>query len=248
MRLILIRHGQSANNLLADSHGHDYAAYMAGRSSEPPLTAIGHQQAERLAEQLAAAAQWEASVRLAWVPQEHPIHTLYVSPMLRALQTAEPIARCLGLAPQVWVDLHEHGGIFTGNPEVGDVVGYPGLTRNEMADRFPAYVLSHDVGDDGWWRSGYEEMDFCYLRAQRVAQRLYALAEQAPEETIALVTHGTFLDNLMHALFVPGEVYDDRVHFSHLNTAVSRVDFSDGHLALRYLNRVDHLPLALVTR
>lgn len=248
MRLILIRHGQSANNRLAESNGHDYHAYMATRNPEPPLTEIGHQQAARLAEQFAAAGQWTTNLRLAWVPQEHPIHVLYVSPMLRALQTAAPIGRCLGLAPQVWVDIHEHGGVFTGTPELDTVVGYSGLSQAEMAAQFPGYTIPSEVGADGWWRGGYEEMDVCYARAQRVAKQLYALAEAHPDETIALVTHGTFLDNLMHALFVAGERYDDRVHFSHLNTAVSRVDFRDGHLALRYLNRVDHLPVELVTR
>lgn len=249
MRLIFIRHGQSANNLLADSNGHDYVAYMSTRAPEPPLTPIGHQQAARLGEQLAGAARLErTNPRLAWVLQEHPIHALYVSPMLRALQTAEPIGRCLGLAPQVWVDLHEHGGVFTGTPELGDVVGYPGLPRQEMATQFPAYHLPAEVGADGWWQGGYEEMDVCYRRAQRVAAQLLEMAASQPDATLALVTHGTFLDNLFHALFVPGESYDDRVHFSHLNTAMSRVDIQDARLALRYLNRVDHLSVDLVTR
>ena len=75
------------------------------------------------------------------------------------------------------------------------------------------------------------------------------MAVAPPDATIALVTHGTFLDNLFHALFVPGEGYDDRVHFSNLNTSISRVDFPEGRrISLRYLNRVDHLPADLITR
>jgi 2,3-bisphosphoglycerate-dependent phosphoglycerate mutase len=251
VRLILIRHAQSANNVLAESDGHDYDLYMATRVPEPPLTEVGHRQAVLLAQQLADAAARAAvdTERSAWLANEHPISELYVSPMLRALQTAAPIACALGLAPQVWVDIHEHGGIFTGNPDKANVVGYPGLTRAEMAAQFPTFRVLDGVGDDGWWHGGYEEIDVCYVRAQRVAAALYAMAADRPDATVALVTHGTFLDNLMHALFVPGEAYDERVHFSNLNTAVSRVDFdAAGRVALRYLNRIDHLPPDVVSR
>ncbi len=251
MRLLLIRHGQSANNVLAESDGHDYDLYMSTRSPEPPLTELGKQQAELLAQQLAegTARQTSPSVRQAWVTREYPIDELYVSPMLRALQTAAPIGRKLGLQPRVWRDIHEHGGVFTGNPEKGNVVSYAGLNREEMAAQFPTYVLSDDIGAAGWWEGGYEELDVCYRRAQRVAAALYAMAATEPDRAVALVTHGTFLDNLFHALFTPGECYDDRVHFSHLNTSVSRVDFGENcRVALRYLNRVDHLPMEVITR
>lgn len=251
MRVLLIRHGQSANNVLAEHRGHDYAGYMAGRNPEPPLSAIGQRQAQLLADQLGAVAANPppAIDRLVWMTNEHPIDTLYVSPMLRALQTAWPISQALGLQPQVWVAIHEHGGVFTGNPQLGDVVGYPGLSRSQIGAQFAGYQVTDGVHDGGWWPGGYEDMDACCSRACAVAVQLYAMAEQQPDATIALVTHGNFLDALFHALFVPTEAYGDRVHFSHLNTAVSRVDFgTDGHIALRYLNRIDHLPPDLVTR
>ena len=98
MRLLLIRHGQSANNVLAESDGHDYDLYMSTRSPEPPFTALGHRQAALLAQQLAAAAARPLPEleRLAWLVTEHPIDGLYVSPMFRALQTAEPIGTHVG--------------------------------------------------------------------------------------------------------------------------------------------------------
>lgn len=251
VRVLFIRHGQSANNVLAESQGHDYAAYMAGRLPEPPLSEIGHRQAELLAQQLATvtANPPAPSQRLGWVTTEYPIERIYVSPMLRAMQTALPISRALGVAPEIWVDIHEHGGVFTGNPELGDVIGYSGLTNTEMAERFATYRVVNGVNENGWWIGGYEEMDACYSRACQVAERLYSLYEECEGSTIALVTHGTFLDALMHALFVPNEPYGNRVHFSHLNTAMSRVDLGKGRrVALRYHNRIDHLPMELVTR
>ena len=103
------------------------------------------------------------------------------------------------------MDIHEHGGVFTGNPELGDVVGYSGLTTTEMAEQFATYRVVDGVDEKGWWMGGYEEMDVCYTRACRVAERLFALYDECEGSTIALVTHGTFLDALMHALFVPDE-------------------------------------------
>jgi broad specificity phosphatase PhoE len=249
--VLLIRHGQSANNVLAESQGHDYATYMAGRNPEPPLSEIGQRQAQLLAEWLGAAAARPRleTDRLIWVMKEHPIDRLFVSPMLRALQTALPISRALKLEPQVWVDIHEHGGVFTGNPHLGNVVSYGGVTRAQITADFAHYQVVDGVHDGGWWAGGYEEMDVCYSRAGKVAARLHELAEQQRYDTIALVTHGTFLDALLHALFVPDESYGERIHFSHLNTAVSRLDFSPNRrIALRYLNRIDHLPPELITR
>jgi broad specificity phosphatase PhoE len=251
VKVLMIRHGQSANNVLAESQGHDYAAYMAGRQHEPPLSEIGHRQAELLAQKLAdlTTNPPTPTVRLGWVTNEFPITRIYVSPMLRAMQTALPISRVLHITPEVWVDIHEHGGVFTGSPEAGNVIGYGGLTRAEMAAQFATYRVADGISEQGWWRGGYEEMEVCYARACRVAEQLYALYEECEDATIALVTHGTFLDTLMHALFVPNEPYGNRIHFSHLNTAMSRIDFGKGRrVALRYHNRIDHLPLDLVTR
>ena len=40
------------------------------------------------------------------------ITQLYASAMYRSLLTAQPLASALDLKPQVWVDLHEKGGMF----------------------------------------------------------------------------------------------------------------------------------------
>jgi 2,3-bisphosphoglycerate-dependent phosphoglycerate mutase len=251
MRVILIRHGQSSNNVLADLEMKDFDHYMETRSPEPPLTELGVKQAELLGSQfaLAAEAALPESERISWVGREHPISALYVSPMLRALQTARPMSKLLKLEPRVWVDIHEHGGVFSGNPFAGKAKRHPGLSRSKIAELFPDYVVSEQVTEAGWWMGLYEPDEACFVRAQKVAGELLRMAIAQPNDTIALVTHGTFLDNLLHALLMPGREYDECVHFSHLNTAVSRVDVGEtGHVAVRYLNRVDHLPLGLASR
>lgn len=230
MQVYIIRHGESANNYLA--HIHEYADYLATRSEDPVLTERGCHQANLVAEHLAQSSAYRLT-------------HLYASPMLRALQTAEPIARALGLPVEVWPAIHEHGGIFLGNPEIaGTVRAMPGLTRAQMQERFPAYHLPDGITDKGWWFSGYEEIRDCELRAGFVAQVLQRWAEARPDDHIALVTHGTFVDRLLKALF--RQEFATPMHYYHNNTGITRVDFRPAlngqePVVLRYSNRTAHL-------
>ena len=251
MKLFLIRHGESANNFLMQDGGYDH--YMRHRHVDPPLTDLGVQQAQRLAQHLAANAHPES--RHGRSPTQpnagYGFTHLYCSPMQRALQTAQPIAATMAVQPEVWVDIHEHGGIFHGNPRTGeDLVIHPGMTRCEMQERFPGYTLPDAITAEGWWRGGYEDMPGCYARAMRVARRLNQRAEdnrtQGLAEVIALVSHGTFIDSLLKVLF--RQIPDRRFLYEHYNTAITCVDFmDDGTLMLRYLNRTQHLPPEMIS-
>ena len=123
MELFLIRHGQSANNALAD---------MTLRVEDPLLTPAGELQAERAAQHLAARRHLHADARDAARPI---LDQLYCSPMLRAMQTARPIARALGVPYEVWVDIHEIGGIYLDHD--GRKVGYAGPDAQPAAGTFP---------------------------------------------------------------------------------------------------------------
>src|SRR4051794_20227639 len=79
--ILLARHGQTADNA---------GGQILGRR-DPPLTAIGVAQAERLA----ASAQ-AAGVRAVWT-----------SPLLRARRTAEVVGAAVGVEPVVLGDLVE---------------------------------------------------------------------------------------------------------------------------------------------
>jgi len=235
MELYIIRHAQSTNNALAGS---------IERTCDPPLTELGRRQATILAQHLATGtslAPWEADGR---DRRGYGITRLYCSPMWRALQTAQSIGWALRLAPEVWIEFHEYGGIFLDHGEAGGVVGYPGKTRAEILAEFPNYVLPEGVTEQGWWRQGHEDRSACYGRAVEVAGKLHEWA--ASEERIAIVSHGGFIDALMKVLFnqLPGR----HVYYHHLNTAISRIDFrSDGNLDVQYLNRADHLSPELVS-
>jgi 2,3-bisphosphoglycerate-dependent phosphoglycerate mutase/probable phosphoglycerate mutase len=167
--------------------------------------------------------------------------------MWRALQTARPIGEALGLTPEVWIDIHEVGGIFLDHDETGQAVGYPGQTRPEILAEFPNYILPKGITEEGWWNNGREDWPGCLGRSIRVADELRNLAEQVGnDERVALVTHGGFIDALLKALLnlLPGR----HMAFYHYNTAITRLDFwDDGRLGLRYVNRVPHLSPKMIS-
>lgn len=234
MILYLIRHGQSANNLLAErlkerAGPYPFESYMKQRVAEPPLTDLGESQAERLGEHA----------------QTLPLTRLYCSPMLRTMQTVRPLAQLKGLNPAVWIDLHEHGGVFHRPGSDAAAVGQPGLNRSEMSKLFPGYQLN-GISDKGWWRGGEEDLASCHARAVRVADRLHRMARELTEdESIAAVSHGTFMDSLLKALL--GRLPGTGLYFNHHNTGVTRVDLntpaSGGSplVNIRYTNRAEHL-------
>ena len=234
MNLYLIRHGQSANNLLAEQLKErpgpfPYEAYMRQRVAEPPLTEMGERQAKRLGA----------------YAKELAISRLYCSPMLRTMQTIQPLAETLSTEPAVWIDLHEHGGVFLRPGANTQAVGYPGLNRAEMSEMFPGYRLD-GISDSGWWHGDEEDLAACHARAVRVAEALHRMAGASEEdESIAAVSHGTFMDSLLKALL--GRLPGNELYFNHHNTGVTRVDFSssrsDGKsvVTVRYTNRAEHL-------
>lgn len=242
MELIIIRHGQSTNNVTMMSD-------PFAREADPPLTALGLAQAQRLAAHLANGPNLEDRVvqlpGAPNLPRGCGLTRLLCSPMRRALQTAQPAAAALGLPVEVWVDVHEHGGLYLLGPD-GEGQGFPGLTADEMRAQFPGCVIPPEVTDQGWWNParGKEDLAGCMARAVRVAARLRGWAET--QERVALVTHGTFADKLLKALYsaLPG---DGLQHWLY-NASLTRLDFhKDGRLTLRYLNRVDHLEGDLVS-
>ena len=243
MELYLIRHGQSANNALAD---------MRERVCDPRLTELGQRQAQIVAHHLTNGLTPEL-VKYGSVEDTRSGHRrgfditkLYCSAMIRALQTAKPIGEALELTPEVWLDIHEHGGIYLDHGEEVGRKGYPGLTRSEIQIEFSYYQLPEEITDEGWWNNGYEDWPACQGRAIKVAHQLRTWAKRDGNERIALVSHGGFIDALLKALF--DQLPSPHLWYHHYNTAITRVDFDEeNHLHLRYLNRVEHLPPELIS-
>lgn len=247
MELYLIRHGQSVNNALMEDQ------YL--RVADPELTDIGKLQAQRLAEYLATALNHDALVRhQPDAPERQQHHAyglthLYCSAMHRALQTAQPIAQALGVPTRVWLDIHEHGGIYLKREGVAE--GFGGRTRGQILAEFPDYELDDvKITDDGWWlpQNGEEDLAACQGRAIRVAETLNAWASDPARvgHRVGLVSHGTFIDALIKALLnnLPSASY----YHLHYNTGFTRLDLRPGHEThIRYINRITHLEPALIT-
>lgn len=145
--LYLIRHGATASNLAVPPR-------LQGQRIDQPLCAEGHQQAQRAAEFLAAL----------------PLDVVYSSPLLRARQTAETIARPHRLAVQTvdalievdvghwegrtWTEIEqtdpEACRAFAANPETNPYLG--GENLSDVLRRVaPAFerLMSQNVGRIG---------------------------------------------------------------------------------------------------
>ena len=110
----LARHGESDWNAANRFQGH----------SDRPLTELGRQQAEALADELAAVAELRA---------------IYTSPLRRALDTAAVVGARTGLEPVPLRDLLEV-----------DVGTWAGLSRSEVEAHFPAAFRRWLDGGEGW--------------------------------------------------------------------------------------------------
>jgi len=245
MQLYFIRHGQSENNLLWDQTGSD-----AGRSSDPELTDVGRQQAAHLAAFLAASglAGGNSVAVIHNLAGFHLTH-LYCSPMLRAIETALPVAGALGLPLVVWEDLHETGGVFYTDVETQEQLGLPGTTRAGFAARFPELLLPECDWDSGWWNRPFEAYAERPLRARRVLQTLLERHGDT-DDRVAMVSHGGFYNHLLRAILdLPA---DAPVWLELQNAAITRIDFQPDMpplepIRLVYTNRVDFLPKLLLT-
>jgi probable phosphoglycerate mutase len=151
-RILLIRHGQTAWN---EGAGEER---FRGRT-DLPLDASGRAQARALAGKL----------------KSEPIAALYVSPLLRARQTIEPLAAELGLP------IRSHEGLLDIN--YGD---FQGRTHREAAAAYPdLYAL---------WRSAPSGVTFpggeglAAVRGRLLAL-LGELVAAHPGQTVALVGH-----------------------------------------------------------
>ena len=153
--LIVIRHGASAalepgeTFELVEGHG------------DPPLSPEGREQALRVAERL----------------HGEPLRALFVTPLQRTHQTAEPLVSSTGLKPSVIEDLRE---VHLGEWEGGEY-------RRRMHERDP--VAMKALMDERWdIIPGAETMESLALRVQA---GVGAIVDHAgPDVRAAAIVHG----------------------------------------------------------
>jgi probable phosphoglycerate mutase len=152
--LLLIRHGESE-----PAHP-DTPFPLVGGHSDPALAPEGEEQAERVAQRLAGTR----------------IDAIYVTPLRRTAQTAAPLARRLGLTPQVEPGLREiHLGEWEG-----------GLFRQRVAERHP--TAERMWAEERWEVIPGAEQTTAF--AGRVREAITRLAGRHPGQRVAVVSHG----------------------------------------------------------
>jgi 2,3-bisphosphoglycerate-dependent phosphoglycerate mutase len=158
-RVLLLRHAETA----APDRFH-------GAESDIGLGERGRQQAEAVAPRLAAL---------------NP-DAVYCSPMLRARQTAEPIARACGLKPVVVPQLHER--------RMGPLSGM------RLEEGWHAYVGAMDRWKLGNLEAAHEGGESYAQMRERVVPAFVGLAEGHVGGTIIVVAHGVVIRVLLSSL------------------------------------------------
>jgi broad specificity phosphatase PhoE len=176
---------------------------------DSPLTARGLEQAEAVARRL----------------RRHSFSALYSSDLGRALQTAEIVARATGARIEVDAGLRErHTGIFQG------------MTREQMAARYPAEYAAYRADPHGYQVPGGESGR---QRRERSVRVLNALADRHADETIVVITHGGFLMGFFeHVLdLLPGNAW----RFKRQNAAFNVFVRAESAWSLETWNDTAHL-------
>ena len=179
--IYLVRHGETDWNRERRIQG----------STDIPLNETGREQAS-VTGALLASRDWDG---------------VYASPLSRAFETAEIIARELGLpAPQAVPQLAERN--------YGDAEG---LTGDEIDTRF--------AGTDIPGRETREEV------AARALPAIIALAENHPGESIVLVSHGGVIRTILNSVAPdahPEPIRNGSVHsFRHTDGTLDLIAFDD---------------------
>ena len=194
--LVLTRHGET--------EWHRENRY-AGRT-DIPLSARGRDQAERLA-------RWASSARLS---------AIWVSPLLRAQQTAEPSERATKLKACVDPRLRE---LDFGQGE--------GLTRAELERSFPEAFAAYEADPAEHPLPGGENPEHA---AERAIACFREIVRAHPDGRVLVVTHNTLLRLALCAMIgVPLSQYR-RLFPSIINGALIEIRIDGNQISLLRFN------------
>ena len=168
--------------------------------SDRPLTALGRQQAKALADDVAGLAALAA---------------VYTSPLRRALDTAAVVGARTGLEPVRVDDLREV-----------DVGAWAGLSRDEVAARFPDALERWLAGGEGW-----EDGETYDAMSSRVLAALRRIADAHPEDAVLVVSHGGPIRAIQAAAAGLDVQEYRRLRRVEPNARLSRVAVENGRIA-----------------
>lgn len=201
-RLVLVRHGQT--HLSVDRR-------YSGRG-DVALTGLGQQQANAVAQRLAAAEGADAVAVLA-------------SPLQRAQQTARAVADVVGL------DVSPHDGLVE-----TDFGAWEGLTFSEAAQQYERLHASW-LGDPTVEPPGGESLEAVYARVSALCAEVVS---RYAGKTVVVVSHVTPIKAVLRLALDVGPSLFYRLHLDLASLSV--VDFyADGNASVRLVNETSHL-------
>lgn len=195
MKLLFIRHGETDTNIKQLTHK---------KGSGEGLNKTGRQQAHKLSD----------------VCRTYHIQTIYASPELRAIETAEIVGNDLGLKPTVLENLSER--------HWGD---WDGLPWSEISSRLQPLSIEERykiIPSNG---ESWEQMEQRLLKAVEMIQ--------SQGKTAAVVTHAGALRALMPPL--KKEPLDTSLNYDFQNASVTVFEGDRDSLSVRLENGTSHL-------
>ncbi len=203
-QILFIRHGETPWNRIKRIQGH----------IDIPLADTGLEQAQRLAERFVREARDGAR-----------LDAIYSSDLLRARQTAQPVADALGLPLALREGLRERAyGVFQGHDSA------------EVEARFPDAYAAWQTRDPGFEPEGGESQRAFY---HRVLHAIEPIVAAHPGGRIACVAHGGVLDCVYR--FANGLALDAPRNYALLNTSINTVDFDAGRASVVRWADIGHL-------
>lgn len=201
--LLLVRHGKQHFRYLAKPTTADWI--------DPPLSETGQRQAAAVGQALAG----------------ESIDAVYSSPLIRALTTAQEVARHHGLQPRVVADLREIE-LFRDLPEgvsISDIIGSVELRR--LQERF--------IDERRWDVYPYSEPSADFQA--RVVPAVNEIAARHRGQRVVVACHsGVTNGYIAHVLGLAQDMFFRPAHAS-----VNRVLACDGRLVVHSLNETRHL-------
>lgn len=198
-RFLLVRHGQTAWNKDLHFRG----------TTDLPLSELGFAQAQRIAE---------------WLKNE-PIRAIYSSPLLRAIQTAQPLADALGLPVRI-----HHGLISV------DYGEWQGHTPKEVSTLWPDLYRQYLHAPHEVQFPGGESLP---IALERAVAMLNELGEIHAGQTVALFSHEVVCKAVM--LHVLGMELSAYWRMPQDNGCINAFYWDSRRKTLIYLNDTCHL-------